>query len=334
MGIAHPVSNHTMTGNSFLAWRWFRIQILMRLRPARQKNLVFLQGTTYLGLTRMKTLRAICLVSLLLVGACAGSGSQTEFLAGRQAMLRGEPDNALAYFERVAQENPGFVSDAVSPRRSIWTYIARAQYNAGRYAEAKSAAEKALTYLKDDYMARLYLGLTLRRPQTASAPANAFNLQEVTFALREGVAPKRIAALARERGVAFDLTKETESQLRNTGADNFLLSELKNIRGGGAKQSKTVGNQTAQASKELTLALNGLREWLNYTTTSTLQGQFWDPTREIQNQIDLSLQQLAGRPTDWDALISGVEWIGYQMEEENDRARRGEAMERDRQFRR
>lgn len=282
----------------------------------------------------MKTSHTCCLAALLLVSACAGSGSQTEFLAGRQAMVRGEPDNALAYFERVARDNPGFVSDAVSPRRSIWTYIARAQYNSGRYAEAKSAAERALTYLSDDYIAKLYLGLTLLRPQTSNVSAKAFNLQEVTFALRQGVAPQRVAALARERGVAFDLSQETDNQLRNAGADNFLVSELKKIRSEGTRQNKPSDQQGDQAAKELATALNGLREWLRYTIANTSQGQFWDPTRAIQNEIETALKQLAGRPTDWDTLISSVEWIGYQMDEESDRARRDDAAERQRQLRR
>lgn len=273
-------------------------------------------------------------VALLWVAACATLESQSDFLTGRRALLRGEPDNALSSFERVARTNPTYFSESVSPRRSIWTYVGRAQYNSGRYNEAKSAFEKALSHLSDDYIARLYLGLTLLRPTGVRAPTNAFNLQEVTYALREGVEPKRVASLARERGVAFDLSKETESQLRTAGADNFLLSELKNIRAEGAKQNKTSDNQRNQAAKELTAALNGLREWLDYTVAYTSQGKFWDPSQDIRNQIQLCLKQLAARPTDWDSLISNAESVGFRLEEENDRARRDEAAERERQLRR
>ena len=248
--------------------------------------------------------------------------------------MRGEPDNALSYFERVTRSNATFVSDSVSPRKSIWTYVGRAQYNSGRYNEARSAFEKALSHLSEDYVARLYFGLTLLRPSAARAPTNAFNLQEVTYALREGVEPKRVAALARERGVVFDLTKETESQLQNAGADAFLLNELKNTRSEGTKQIKASENQRNQASKELTAALNGLREWLDYTVAYTTQGRFWDPAQKIRNQLQLCLKQLAARPTDWDALISNAEWVGYQLEEENDRARRDEFLERQREQRR
>jgi tetratricopeptide (TPR) repeat protein len=271
--------------------------------------------------------------ALLGAAACATMESQSDFLSGRRALLSGEPDNALSYFERVARSNPAFVSTSVSPRKSIWTYVGRAQYNSGRYNEARSAFEKALSHLSDDYVARLYFGLTLLRPSAPRAPANAFSLQEVTFALREGVAPKRVATLARDRGVVFDLTKETESQLQTAGADGFLLSELKNIRAEGAK-SKISENQRNQAGKELTLALTGLREWLEYTTAYTTQGKFWDPAQEIRNQIQLCQKQLAARPTEWDALVSNAEWLGYKLEEESDRARRDESAERERQQRR
>jgi tetratricopeptide (TPR) repeat protein len=282
----------------------------------------------------MRLARLIGAIALLWTAACASLESQTDFLTGRRALLRGEPDNALSYFERVARSNATFVSDSISPRKSIWTYVGRAQYNSGRYTEARSAFEKAVSHLSEDYVARLYLGLTLLRPSAPRAPTSAFNLQEVTYALREGVEPKRVATLARERGVVFDLTKETESQLQNAGADAFLLNELKNIRSEGTKHAKASESQRNQASKELTAALNGLREWLDYTVAYTTQGRFWDPAQEIRNQIQLCLKQLAARPTNWDALISNTEWLGYQIEEENDRARRDEFLERQRDLRR
>jgi tetratricopeptide (TPR) repeat protein len=273
-------------------------------------------------------------IGLFLAGSCATVGLQSEFLAGRQALLKGEPDNALQYFDRVARGDPSFVSDSTSPRRSIWTYVGRARYNSGRYSEAKTAFERALTYLADDNIARLYLGLTLLPPATSPASTNAFTLQEVTYALREGVEPRRVAALARERGVAFDLTKETESQLRGTGADTYLVNELRNLRALSLKQYKASDNQRIQAGKELTAALTGLRDWLEFTVTKSPQGQFWDPSQEIRKQLQIGLAQLAARPIEWDAVISNGEGIGYMFEEESDRARRDEAAERNRQQRR
>jgi tetratricopeptide (TPR) repeat protein len=273
------------------------------------------------------------LAALLCMAACATLESQSDFLTGRRALLRGEPDNALASFDRVARSSPNFVADSVSPRRSIWTYIGRAHYNSGRYPEAKAAFEKAVSQLSDDYIAKLYLGLTLLHPSAPSAPTKAFRLQEVTYALREGIEPKRVATLARERGVAFDLTKETESQLQTVGADNLLLNELRSIRAQGAKQTQTSESQRTQAGKELTAALNGLREWLDYTIAYSPEGKFWDPGQDIRKQIQLCLKLLSARPPDWAALLSNAESVGSMLEEESDRARRDESAERDRQLR-
>jgi tetratricopeptide (TPR) repeat protein len=282
----------------------------------------------------MKFSRMRCLVALLLLCACAGIEQQGEFSTGRQALLRGEPDNALAYFERVAGSNPAFVSDSVLPRRSIWTYIGRAYYNSGRFGEAGPAFEKALSYLSDDYIARLYLGLTLVRPMPLAAAPNAFKLQEVTFALREGVEPKRVATLARQRGVAFDLTKETENQLRNAGADAVLINELKQLRTDGGKPNQPNETRRAQGRKELTTALSGLRDWLDDFIRNAPQGRFWDPAQDIRKQIQLLLKQVAAPPSDWDTVLSNAEWLGYQLEEESDHARRDESAERERQLRR
>jgi hypothetical protein len=177
----------------------------------------------------------------------------------------------------------------------------------------------------------MYLGLTLLRPSAPGAPANAFNLQEVAYALREGVEPKRVATLARERGVAFDLTKETESQLRSAGADSFLVNELRNLRPGNAKQTKASQARSLQGGKELTAALSGLRDWLDDFIRNSPQGKFWDPAQEIRKQIQLVMKQAGAHPNDWATVISNAEWLGYQLEEESDRARRDESAERQRQ---
>lgn len=278
----------------------------------------------------MKHLRVSYALVLLLSG-CTALESQSEFSTGRQALLRGEPDNALAYFERIARTDPGFVSDSVLPRRSVWTYVGRAHYNAGRYEAAGAALEKALSYLREDYVARIYLALILLRPAAPRAPSNAFNLQEVTYALREGVEPKRVAILARERGVAFDLSQETENQLRTAGADNFLVNELKKLRPESARRAKTTEARAARGSQELTVALTGLREWLDDFIRNAPQGKFWDPGQEIRQQLELVMKQTAAQPSNWDPVITNTESLGFRLEEESDRARRDESAERQRQ---
>lgn len=280
----------------------------------------------------MKGFRLFYSVTLLWLAACAALGTQSEFLAGRQALLRGETEIALSYFEPIAKSDPGFASDSVAPRKNIWTYVGRAHYNAGRYDVARSAFEKALAQRSDDHVARLYYGLTLLRPSPAPASSHAFSLQEVAFALREGVEPKRVATLARGRGIAFDLTKETESQLRTAGADSFLVNELKNLRAESAKSAKPVDSSRTQGVKELAAALSGLLAWLNDTVRYSPQGRFWDPSQEIFKQLQSTQKQVNAPSPNWDTVISNAEWLGYTLEEESDRAHRDEVTERNRRL--
>jgi len=273
----------------------------------------------------MKIRHWFFLASCLAITSCAGSGS--TFLAGRQALLRGEPDNAVNYFNPIAQADPSYVVTSAAPRKSIWTYLGRAYYNSGRYAEAKGAFDKALTYVEDDYVAQLYRGLTVLRGDSAPPPANAFTLQEISYALREGVAPRRVGAIARERGVAFDLNAETESQLRSAGADSILLDDLKKIRDESAKKGTTSDKQRSEGAKEIATALAGLRDWLDFTIANTTQGRYWDPSGEIRGEISRGLRAATTSPPDWGTIISSAESVGYKLEEESDRARRDESEE-------
>ena len=274
----------------------------------------------------MKNAELLIGIALLFFAACATVELQGEFAAGRQALLKNDANTAVAYFERVAAGDPKYVANTSVFRESVWTYLGRAQYNSGKFTDAKQAFEKALSYVNDDQLARLYLGLTLVRLPVAATATNAFTLQEVLFALREGIEPKRVAALVRERGVAFDATKETESQLRNAGADSFLLDEMKKIRAESAR--KRPENQTSQGAKELVSALTGLRESLDYAIANSTQGRFWDPKGEIRAEIKSGLALLSAREPDWQKILSTGEWIGQTIEEEVDRARRDEADDR------
>ena len=262
-------------------------------------------------------------IALLSFAACATLESQGEFAAGRQALIKGDASTSLTHFQRVAGGDPNYVTNYTVFRESIWTYVGRGQYSAGKFDDARQAFEKALSYVNDDQLARLYFGLTLLRLPQATTPSNAFTLQEILYALREGIEPKRVVALVRERGVAFDLTKEAENQLRNAGADALSLDEIKKIRA--ENMSKKTENLISRGAKELTSALTGLRDSLDYTIANSTQGRFWDPGGEIRAQIKNGLSLLSAREPDWQKILSTGEWIGQQIEEETDRARRDEA---------
>src|SRR5262245_36035185 len=99
---------------------------------------------------------------LLLVG-CAAYQAAGEVQSGRQALLINKPEDALAYFQQVAQTNPNYIFQSETYREGIWTYVGRSQYSLGRLTEARQSLEKALSIYPDDYLARIYLGLTLVR---------------------------------------------------------------------------------------------------------------------------------------------------------------------------
>jgi tetratricopeptide (TPR) repeat protein len=269
--------------------------------------------------------RALIVLVFLSFAACATVELQGDFTAGRQALLRNDSNGALSYFEKVARADPKYTFDTVVVRESIWTYVGRAYYNTGRLNDAKEAFEKALSYVKEDHVARLYLGLTLLKLPVAAAGPKPFTLQEVSFALREGVDPKRVAALIRERGVGFDVTRETETQLRSAGGDSALVDEIKKIRTETLKKGSD--NQGSSGPKELTAAFTELGGALDYAIANTIQGKFWDPGGEIRAQVKNGLALLSAREPDRQKIIATGEWVGTKLEEEADRARRDETDE-------
>src|SRR5215470_3632281 len=269
-------------------------------------------------------------LGLLIVAACAGVESGGEFASGRRALMSGDSAVALTYFEPIAKRDPNYVAPFTSFRESIWTYLGRAQYQTGKFVEAKSSLEKALSQIPNDSIAKLYLALANLRLQSTEKATNPFTLQDISFALRERVEPKRVAALVRERGVAFDLTTESESQLRKAGADDYLLDQIKSIRAEASKQRRI---SESEGAKELAAALTSIRDQLDYLD-STRQGIFWDPNKEIRSQIQTGLSLLSAPQPDWQKVLSTSEWVGQRLEEEIDLARRDESEELRRQQRR
>ncbi len=259
---------------------------------------------------------------LLVINGCAGLEAGGDFSSGRRALMTGDSAMALTYFTRAAQRDPNYVAPFSSFRESIWTYLGRAQYQSGKLAEAKSSFEKALSQVPGDSVAKLYLGLTNVRLQSTQKATNPFTLQDISFALREKVEPKRVADLARQRGVDFDLTTESENQLRKAGADDFLLDQIKKIR------AETNGrkNQVGDGGKEIAAGLTGIRDQLDYLNNSR-SGLFWDPKKEIRVQIQTGLALLSAPQPDWQKVLSTGEWVGEKLEEEIDLARRDESQE-------
>ncbi len=203
----------------------------------------------------MKVLRSFAPLSLgLLLAGCASVQLSGEFASGRTALLTGNNEAALAYFQSTAEKDPNYIY-GTALRQGIWSYLGRVEYATGRLPQAQQTLEKALAANPKEDVARLYLGLALARSGE------------------------------RQRGV-------------------------KEIEGG----------------------MRGIHDWLEWVTQTHRFsfGQYWDLRREIRQAIQTDLAMISGREFDWQRLISDGEWLGKQMEEEIDRARRDEAIQRSR----
>jgi dihydropteroate synthase len=68
----------------------------------------------------------------------------------------------------------------------------------------------------------------------------------------------------------------------------------------------------------------GLHDWLEYIERARPFEAYWDLTREIRGAIEKNFEKLKAKDLDREELIADPEWLGKQMEEEIDRARRDE----------
>jgi tetratricopeptide (TPR) repeat protein len=100
-------------------------------------------------------------LGLFIVG-CASLQIGGEFQSGRRALLTGNNEAALAYFQSTAQKDPTY-SYGTAYRQGVWSYLGRVEYAIGRLPQAQQTLEKALAANQQEDVARLYLGLTLAR---------------------------------------------------------------------------------------------------------------------------------------------------------------------------
>ena len=86
----------------------------------------------------------------------------------------------MSHFQEAAKTDPDYAMTSGLFREGIWTYVGRAQYHTGRFAEASQSLERSLSLYRKDYLARLYLGLTLARSGDRSK-----GLQEIHGAMQD-----------------------------------------------------------------------------------------------------------------------------------------------------
>jgi len=261
------------------------------------------------------------LILLALCHFAAGCSAPltAEVDLGRAALTAGSPEVAASHFRRVAEAEPQYVADLPPLREGIWTYLGRAYYDAGKMAEARESLTVALKSESGDFMARLYFALTLLRVKSPPGPSDkSFALADILYALRERVAPKRVAVLIKERGTNFNLTAESERDLRKAGADDELIEAIRVS----AKNRRGVGESPAQQGvREAERALKEIQTWQDHIR-GTEYGPFWDARKRIRTQVDANLTMIAAKKTDRQEFLAGLEWVGRAIEEEVDLARR------------
>jgi tetratricopeptide (TPR) repeat protein len=90
----------------------------------------------------------------------------------------------------------------------------------------------------------------------------------------------------------------------------------------------------SRGAKEIEAGMKGVYDWLEYMNQSRPFEAYWDPLRQIRNQIDKDLATISAKDFNSEELLANAEWLGKKMEEEIDNVRQDERrqFDRDRDF--
>jgi len=115
------------------------------------------------GTTMKKISRFGKLLWLIVFAGCSAYQTGSQIETGRQNLLAGKSDAAIPYFQEAAQRDPSYKRNIGYMNEGVWTYLGRANYDAGKLSDARTALERAVELDKRDYLGQLYLGLALAR---------------------------------------------------------------------------------------------------------------------------------------------------------------------------
>jgi tetratricopeptide (TPR) repeat protein len=110
----------------------------------------------------MKTMSVLALSLVAFLSGCTSLKVGSDVAAGRRALLAGNNEAALAYFQSAAEIDPNY-RYGTAYQQGILSYVGRTEYAVGRLPQARETLERALSANRDEDLARLYLGLTLAR---------------------------------------------------------------------------------------------------------------------------------------------------------------------------
>lgn len=80
--------------------------------------------------------------------------------------------------------------------------------------------------------------------------------------------------------------------------------------------------QSQEGAKEIEVGLNGLKSWLEALPGRSLDGKYWDPGRYMVRTMAETLALLRVERVEWTKVRENVRWLGRQLDEELEKARR------------
>lgn len=76
-----------------------------------------------------------------------------------------------------------------------------------------------------------------------------------------------------------------------------------------------------RGAKEIEAGLKGLYEWYDYVQFYHIDGQYWDPGKQLRKSIQSNLAGLTSRGSDSPELVQNIALLGREIEMEIDRAK-------------
>ena len=110
----------------------------------------------------------LALLSLVFFYGCASMKAGSEVVYGRRALLGGDNETALGYFQSALQVDPTY-KYGTAYQQGLLSYVGRTEYLTGRLPQARDTLQKSLAANQDEGIARIYLGLTLIRTDNREA---------------------------------------------------------------------------------------------------------------------------------------------------------------------
>lgn len=111
----------------------------------------------------------LALLSLVFLCGCASLNAGSEVAYGRRALLGGDYETSLGYFQSALKTDPSY-KYGTAYQQGLLSYVGRTEYLTGRLPQARETLQKSIAAKQgEEDIARIYLGLTLIRTDNREA---------------------------------------------------------------------------------------------------------------------------------------------------------------------